>query len=57
MPKPINKNCYKAKELQSLENFYLRKDSKDGHYNQCKDCIKINRKFHYSNLEIFKNKN
>lgn len=34
----MTKECNKCKQVKSLEDFYFRKSSKDGHRNDCKIC-------------------
>jgi hypothetical protein len=49
----MGKQCRKCNEFKSLDNFYNRKDSKDGKRNDCINCnniyTKINGKIWYSN--------
>ena len=53
------KRCSKCRKNKSLDNFFLNKNSKDGHHHYCKLCHNNNSKIkmavsrhHYKNLTI-----
>jgi len=50
------KKCGKCNEIKKINDFYVRKKSKDGYNNHCKDCInKRKREWELNNPEKVKN--
>lgn len=48
----MEKICTKCKKSKNIENFSKRKSSKDGHYTQCKECVKeMQSKYYKENKE------
>lgn len=43
----MEKRCHKCKVVKPLNDFYKRKESKDGYRNDCKQCRKKNQKKYY----------
>lgn len=51
----MHKKCRICSKIKSLDNFHLKKNTKDGHRNECKECVKnIQKK--YKDMPDFKEK-
>jgi hypothetical protein len=37
----FKKKCRCCGKIKNLKNFHKKKDTKDGHRNECKECVKI----------------
>lgn len=47
----INKDCIHKREPQDISNFYKHGQYSDGHFQQCKDCMKKTRHENFETLD------